>query len=144
MTAEADGEWILTSLFGLTVTRSQQWVEYETDCMANIYWATAWINTGGIPGYIFKNMITIASQKWSGWGPLATPKVNFSPPASQVNVKETTGFYLGISINGYGISGQVASGTTNWNLHSTYIFYTASGTAALNAPVSSGPLQACG
>jgi len=143
LTAEADGEWILTSLFGLTVARSQQWVEYETD-LCNIYWATAWINTSGIPGYIFKNMITIASQKWSGWGPLATPKVNFSPPASQVNVKETTGFYLGISINGYGVSGQVASGTTTWDLYPTYIFYTASGTAALNAPVSSGTLQVCG
>jgi hypothetical protein len=105
LTAEADSEWILTSLFGLTVARSQQWVKYETDCVS-IYWATAWINTSGIPGYTFKNMITIASQKWSGWGPLATLKVNFSPPASQVNVKESTGFYLGISINGYGVSGR--------------------------------------
>ena len=111
LTAEADSEWILTSLFGLTVARSQQWVEYEMDCMANIYWATAWINDGGIAVYSFQNAITIAGQEWSNRGPyLDAPRVNFSPPASQVNVKESTGFYFGISVNGYGVSGQVASG----------------------------------
>jgi len=137
-------EWVGKDVFGLTVFTIKQWVEYDTDCVANIYWATAWIDNSGIPGYTFHNEITIGGQEWSGWGSLQAPQVTFSPPVSQVNVGETTSVYFGISENGYGVSGQIASATTTWTLYPTEIYYVTSGTAILNAPTSSGWISACG
>jgi hypothetical protein len=136
-------EWVGKDELGLTVFTIQQWVEYDTDCVANIYWATAWIDNSGVPGYTFYNEITIESQEWSGWGSLEVPKVTFSTPASQVNVGETTSVYFGISENGYGVYGQVASATTQWTLYPIEIYYVASGTAVLYAPVSSGWVPVC-
>ena len=98
-------EWDLKDVFGLTVAKADQYVQYETDCISNIYWVTGWINVGGIPGYTFYNEITIGGQVWSGWGSLSAPQVTFSPPVSFVQVKETTSFYFGINENGYGVYG---------------------------------------
>ncbi|BDR93336.1 hypothetical protein [Vulcanisaeta souniana] len=55
-------EWDLKDVFGLTVAKADQYVQYETDCVSSIYWATGWINVGGIPGYTFYNEITIGGQ----------------------------------------------------------------------------------
>lgn len=135
-------EWVLKDLFGLVVARADQYVQYSTDC-TGIYWATGWIDVGGWPGYTFYNEISIGGQTWSGWGALQAPQVSFSPPTSFVQVEETTSFYFGINENGYGISGQIASATTTWDLYPAYVYYTTSGTAILNAPSSAGSYNVC-
>ncbi|ADN49912.1 hypothetical protein Vdis_0513 [Vulcanisaeta distributa DSM 14429] len=137
-------KWILKDMLGLILAKSDQYVQYETDCVLNIYWATGWINVGGIPGYTFYNKITIGGQVWSGRGNLAAPQIPFSPPVSFVQVKESTGFYFGINENGYGIYGQVATGSVTWDLYPAGIYYVTSGTAILNSPSSSGWLSICG
>ena len=137
-------EWDLKDMLGLTVASADQYVQYKIDCTSGIYWATGWIDVGGAPGYTFYNEITIGGQTWSGWGGLQAPQVPFSPPVSFVQVKETTSFYFGINENGYGVYGQVASGTVTWDLYPTGIYYITSGTAWLNAPSSSGWQSVCG
>jgi hypothetical protein len=136
-------DWVGKDELGLTVFTIQQCVEYDTDCVANIYNTTAWIDNSGLPVYTFYNEITIGSQEWSGWGSLQTPQVTFSPPVSQVDVGETTSVYFGISENGYGVYGQVASATTQWTLYPTEVYYVASGTAELNAPLGNGWIPVC-
>ncbi len=136
-------EWDLEDAFGLTVARADQYVQYETDCVSGIYWATGWIDTGGVPGYTFYNQITIGSETWSGWGSLTAPQITFSPPVFEVQVKESTSFYFGVNENGYGVYGQIASGTTTWDLFPTEVYYVASGTAILNSPSSSGTFNVC-
>jgi len=136
-------EWVGKDVFGLIVFRIQQWVEYDTDCVANIYSTTAWIDNSGLPVYTFYNEISISGQEWSGWGALQTPTVKFSPPVFKVYVGETTSVYLGINENGYGVYGQIASATTQWTLYPTEVYYVASGTAILNAPVSNGWVPVC-
>lgn len=137
-------EWDLKDLLGLTVAKADQYVQYETDCVSSIYWATGWIDVGGIPGYTFYNEITIGGQMWSGWGgSLSAPQVTFPQPVSFIQVKESTSFYFGINENGYGAYGQVASGTVVWDLYPTGIYYVASGTAILNSPSSSGWQSVC-
>jgi hypothetical protein len=136
-------DWVGKDELGLTVFTIQQCVEYDTDCVANIYNTTAWIDNSGLPVYTFYNEITIGSQEWSGWGSLQTPQVTFSPPVSQVDVGETTSVYFGINENGYGVYGQVASATTQWTLYPTEVYYVASGTAELNAPLGNGWIPVC-
>ena len=128
-------EWEGKDALGLTVYTVRQWVEYKTNC-TNIHWITAWINSSGLPRYTFHSEITIGNQEWSREGTLKAPRI--SPPTLQDNVGEGVGETMSIYF-----AGRVASATTQWTLYPTEVYYVASGTAILNAPVSNGWVPVC-
>jgi len=128
-------EWEGKDALGLTVYTVRQWVEYNTNC-TNIHCITAWINSSGLPGYIFHSEITIGDQEWSREGTLKAPRI--SPLTLQDSVGEGVGETMSIYF-----AGQVASATTSWTLYPTKIHYIASATAIANTPTNTGWITAC-